>query len=603
MYASTCDMKTDSTQQSSGSASTQATSVIRTALALLTALASVSHGGVLAVNEGVVSDFTLSGSRGQQVSLSDFDDRKLVVIAFLGTECPLAKLYGPRLEALQSDYAAKGVAFVGINSNAQDSLTEITHYVTRHGISFPMLKDVGNRVADQFGAERTPEVFVLDESRTVRYRGRIDDQYLVGLSRDKIRRRDLAIALDELLAGQPVSVPETEALGCHIGRTKSLQPTGDVTYANQISRIINRRCVECHRAGEIAPFALTEYSDFLGWEDTILEVIAHNRMPPWTANPEHGTFKNDARLTPDEKLVIRTWVENGMPEGDTSQLPEPPEFAQGWRIRQPDQVIYMRDTAFKVPAEGVVSYQHFPVDPGWTEDKYVIAAEARPDNVSVVHHIIAYVIPPGDEEERNKHRRMLIGYAPGATPNILDEGVAVHISAGSTLVFELHYTPNGSEQFDRSYIGLTFTDKENVRKLLQGRAAAESKFEIPAGAADHVVTAEYQSRHDEMLLSMTPHMHVRGKSFRYEAIYPDGQQEILLDVPKYDFNWQLSYELAEPKLLPQGTRILCTATYDNSEANPANPDATRSVTWGDQSWDEMMIGFFDVVDPDPRAAE
>lgn len=549
-----------------------------------------------------IPDFSLATHRGVQWSLTDVADSKLVVVAFLGTECPLARLYGPRLSALSEQYVDQGVAFVGINANSQDSMTEITAYVARHGIAFPMLKDVGNRVADLFAAERTPEVFLLDEERNIRYRGRIDDQYLVGLSRDKVQRRDLSIAIDEILAGKAVSTARTEPIGCHIGRVKQLAPHGDVTYSNQIVRIFQAKCMECHREGEIAPFSLTQYEDVVGWEDTILEVIAENRMPPWFANPEHGSFSNDARLSDDQKQLIRTWVKNGMPQGDSADLPEPPRYAKGWRIPDPDQVIRIREQPFNIPSEGVVDYQYFPVDPGWEEDKYVVAAEARPDNVAVVHHIIAYVIPRGSDGRRGKDRRMLIGYAPGSTPHVLDEGTAIHIPAGSTLVFEMHYTPNGTEQTDLSYIGLKFTEKKNVRRLLRGAAAANSKFEIPAGAPDHVVEADYTVRRDQYLLEMTPHMHLRGRSFRYSAFYPDGSSEVLLDVPNYDFNWQLSYRLAEEKLLPRGTRIHCTATFDNSPSNLVNPDPNQPVRWGPQSWEEMMIGFFNGVDAGPDRA-
>lgn len=545
---------------------------------------------------GKIEEFTLPSHRGVEWSLKDVADSNFVVVAFLGTECPLANLYGPRLVELQQQYSQQGVAFVGINSNTQDSMTEITAYVARHKISFPMLKDVGNNVADQFQAERTPEVFLLDANRNVRYRGRIDDQYLVGLARDKIQRQDLAIAIAELLAGKPVSVAVTQPIGCHIGRVRNVTPHGDVTYSNQIVRLFNKRCMECHRTGEVAPFTLTSYEDVIGWEDTILEVIADNRMPPWFANPEHGSFSNDARMTEEEKQLIRTWIKNGMPEGDTSQVPEPPQFVTGWRIPQPDQVIEVRDTAFEIPAEGIVDYQYFQVDLGWTEDKFVIAAEARPDNVAVVHHIIAYVIPPGSDGRNGKDRRMLVGYAPGSTPHILDEGTAMRVPAGSRIVFEMHYTPNGTRQTDLSRIGLKFTDRKNVKRLLRGGAAINTKFEIPPGASDHIVEADYHSSREELLLEMTPHMHVRGKSFRYEAFYPNGKREVLLDVPNYDFNWQLSYKLAEPKLLPKGTRIHCVAAYDNSKDNLVNPDPTRPVRWGDQSWEEMMIGFFNVVD-------
>lgn len=539
-----------------------------------------------------IDDFSLRSHLGREWKLAEFNDKKLVVITFLGTECPLAKLYGRRLAKLSEKYSEQGVVFIGINANTQDSMTELTAYANRHAITFPLLKDTGNRVADKIGAQRTPEVLVLNQHRQIQYHGRIDDQYAVGVSRAKVNREHLAEALDELLADKSVKVPETDVVGCYIGRVKRQESTGDITYSNQIARIFNKRCVECHRDGEIAPFTLTSYDDVIGWEDTIVEVIEDKRMPPWFANPEHGKFHNDARLSPQEKETILKWVENGLPEGDDADLPPTPEFAEGWRIREPDQVIHMNDTAFTVPAQGVVDYQRFVVDPGWTEDKYIDVAEARPDNNSVVHHILVYVIQPG---ERRNGGQVLVGYAPGSTPIELGEGLAIRVPAGSKLLFEMHYTPNGYEQTDRSYIGVCFTEKEKVTKLIQGRAAIEHDFEIPANDDNYIVKASQPLSRDEMLLSMTPHMHLRGKSFRYEAAYPDGTREVLLDVPAYDFNWQLKYVLAEPKLMPRGTTIHCTAAYNNSESNLANPEPNKSVRWGDQSDEEMMIGFFDTI--------
>jgi peroxiredoxin len=544
-----------------------------------------------------VDEFTARCSLGREWTLSGLQDKPVVVLVFLGTECPLAKLYAPRLEELHQQYQERGVAFFGVNSNTQDSVTEINAYAQRHQMSFPILKDVGNKIADAVHAQRTPEVFVLDAQRHIRYHGRIDDQCGVGVVREEASRHDLKLALDELLDNKPVSQPETEVVGCFIGRVKNAQSSGDITYSNQIARIFNERCVECHRAGQIAPFTLTSYEDVQGWEDTILEVIDNQRMPPWFANPAHGEFSNDARLSDEEKSVIRQWIENGMPEGDPSQLPDPPEFAEGWRIEEPDQVIYMRDKAFKVPARGVVDYKHFEVDPGWTEDKYISAAEARPGNVGVVHHILVYILSPTGER-RPDLRRVLVGYAPGSTPVRLEDGMAIRVPAGSKLLFQMHYTPNGQTQEDRSYIGVRFMDKQDVKKLRQGRLAINTDLKIPPRAREHVVTSAYEVGKDELLLGMTPHMHLRGKAFRYEATYPDGKQEILLDVPQYDFNWQLKYILAEPKLLPRGTKVLCTAVYDNSEDNFVNPNPNKTVGWGDQSNEEMMIGFFDVTSAD-----
>lgn len=538
--------------------------------------------------------FKLRSYEGREWTDADFNDKSLVVVAFLGTECPLVKLYGPKLQSLSEEFN-KDVAFIGVNSNTQDSVTEMSAYAERHGVRFPMLKDVGNKLADRFKAERTPEVFLLDAKRTVRYHGRIDDQYGIGIIRDKAERNDLRIAIEELLAGKDVAIPETEVVGCHIGRVKVTEPIGEITYTKDIAPIFNRRCVECHRDGELAPFTLTSYDDIIGWEDTICEVIEENRMPPWFANPEHGKFKNDCRLSETEKETVYQWVENGMPEGDPADLPEPPKFAQGWRIPKPDQVFYMSEKPFKVKAQGTIDYKHFYVDPNWTEDKYISAAEARPDNKSVVHHILVYVIPP-DGRGRGGLGNVLVGYAPGSTPVMLEEGVAIKVPAGSKLEFEMHYTPNGYEEEDRSYAGVKFVDKKDVDTLIQGRVAINDGIVIPPHAENHLQYSEYTvQRYSELLVSMTPHMHLRGKSFKYVAHYPDGQQEVLLDVPNYDFNWQLKYILDEPKLLPKGTVIKCTAAFDNSEHNPVNPDPDKTVRWGKQSWEEMLIGFFDTL--------
>jgi len=284
-----------------------------------------------------IDNFVGRDYRGKEVALTDVADSQLVVVAFLGTECPLAKLYGPRLAELQRDYASKSVAFIGIDANRQDLGTEIAHYAREAQIEFPLVKDAGNVIADQFGAQRTPEVFVLDKDRVVRYWGRIDDQYGfldkgVAYQRTEPNRRDLAVALDELLAGNDVSQSLTAVQGCLIGRVKEPVANSDVTYSNQIARILNARCVECHRPGQIAPFPLTSYDETVGWADMIQEVVSERRMPPWHADPSIGHFSNDVRLTNDELASIEKWVKNGAPEGNPKDLPEQPKFTEGWRI-------------------------------------------------------------------------------------------------------------------------------------------------------------------------------------------------------------------------------------------------------------------------------
>ncbi len=550
-----------------------------------------------------VDGFQLSDFRGKEHALADLVGDEVVVIAFLGTECPLAKLYGPRLAELADEFADNGVAFVGINSNTHDSNSEMAAYAQRHGIGFPLLKDLGNRVADAMGARRTPEVFVLDQDRVVRYWGRIDDQYGVGYTRDEPTRHDLRQAIEELLAGQAVSQPVTESVGCHIGRVKSPDETAAVTYSNQVARIFQNHCVECHRPGEIAPFSLTGYDEVVGWADTIAEVIREQRMPPWHANPQHGRFKNERLMSDDEKQTIYDWVASGAPQGDPKQLPQPIEYVTGWRLsRQPDAIIAMRDRPYVVPAEGTVEYQYFIVDPGFTEDKWIRGAEVLPGNRSVVHHAIVFFRAP--DELSHEGLGWLTAYVPGQSSFELPAHQARFVPAGSKLVFQMHYTPTGSPEEDITSVGLLFSDAADVTEELVTLVAINHDFEIPPHAEKFPIQA---ARSDfppgAMLQAIAPHMHVRGRSFRVEAVdtKASDRSRVLLDVPNYDFNWQHAYALAEPLPLTGDLRLDCTALFDNSEKNPVNPDPSITVRWGDQTWEEMMIAFLEVSIPVDRA--
>lgn len=548
--------------------------------------------------ESTIADFALQDYLGAEHKLSDWQDKELVVVAFLGTECPLAKLYGSRLAEMANEYEADGVQFVGINSNQQDTLREMAHYATQHKIDFPLLKDSAHKVADQFVAERTPTVYVLDRDRKVRYSGRIDDQFGVGYSRTEVKKNDLVNALEEMLAGKVVSVSETEAVGCIIGRSEKKEPTGDLTYTQHISRLMQQHCVRCHREGQVAPFTLTSYEETSAWAEMMLEVIDDGRMPPWHANPEYGHFANDARMSDEDKQLFRQWVENGMPEGDESNLPPPQQFAMGWQIPQPEK-IYKMDKAFTVPPKGTVPYVYVVINPGTKADAWIEAAEVRPSNYAVVHHAIAFFIPPDREfKPGDPLRNSISTYAPGMPPAQWPKGYARFIPKGAKLVFQMHYTPNGSIQVDQTEVGIVYADPSKVKKRIKYEVAVNPRFSIPPGDANYHVQAEYRFRDDTMLHALIPHMHLRGKAFRFTANYPDDTQEVLLDVPRYDFNWQNGYALSEIKRIPEGTIMRCDAHYDNSADNLVNPDPTKEIHWGDQSWDEMMIGSMVVTEPD-----
>ena len=552
-----------------------------------------------------IKNFRLQDFRGKHHSLADYDRHELLVVAFLGTECPLVKLYGPRLAAMAREYESQGVGFLGVNANSQDSITEIANYARRHEVDFPLLKDVGNQVADQFGATRTPEVFVLDRARVVRYFGRIDDQYGIGYVRNEAEQHDLRNAIDELLAGKNVSLPAQNAVGCLIGKVRKPDEQAKVTYANQISRIMQKHCVECHREGEIAPFALTDYDEIAGWGEMIAEVVREERMPPWFATQEHGEFKNERRMSSEEKQLIFQWVEAGAPLGDERDLPAPRSWVTDWQLpKEPDFVAPITEEPYRVPAEGVVDYQYFTIDPGFEEDKWVSAIEIQPGNRAVVHHVLMFSAST-DNPRREISRKFRGGvrgydglYVPGYRLQPYPEGAAKRIAAGSKLFFQVHYTPVGTEQLDQSRIGMVFENPEDVQYEVRTSSAANNALEIPPNEGDFRSEAgSPRLPAKAQLISFLPHMHLRGKSFFYEVVYPGGKRESLLNVPRYDFNWQLEYLLNNPIELPQGSRIHCVAHYDNSEANPVNPDPSQTVRWGDQTWEEMLIGYFNYLVP------
>lgn len=552
-----------------------------------------------------VQDFTLEDYRGREISLSEFDERVLVV-SFLGTECPLAKFYGPRLQKMSDELKGQSVAFLGINPNVQDSLAEVAAYARRHGVSFPIVKDLRNRVADQFGATRTPEVFVLDSNRVVQYRGRVDAQFTfgsgVGLAQPNETRADLRIAIEEVLAGRTVEVPRTEAKGCLIGRVREPQPNAEVTYSKQISRLIQGHCLKCHREGQIAPFTLDSYEAVAGWGDMIAEVVHEQRMPPWHAGEESvAKFRNDTRLSSAEKELIDRWVAAGCPEGDPADMPEPPEFPEGaFTPGGFDQVLYIADDPVSVKSEGTEEYRYYEVQ-GFAEDRWIRIAECLPGNHTVVHHIVVYMrppggkpIPPGATGINTNNFGFVAVFAPGLPPLDLPAGWARLVPADYSLVFEMHYTPTGTPQTDRSGLGLVFTEEESVDRVVVTDAALNMGFRIRPYEANERVEAKKRFRRDTEVLSLFPHMHLRGKSFRFELVDPDGERSVLLDVPRYDFNWQNTYVFEEPLTIRKGSVLNLIAHFDNSEGNLANPDPSKEIRWGRQSWQEMMVGLFDI---------
>ncbi|MCX7701766.1 MAG: redoxin domain-containing protein, partial [Gemmataceae bacterium] len=455
--------------------------------------------------------------RGNARNLHSFRNDKGVVLAFLGTECPIANLYVPRLCELEAKYRTQGIQFLAVYPNRSEDLDQIAMHSSDRDIPFPVLKDPESKLAKAVGVARVPSVALLDRDWVLRYRGRIDDQYGVSFRKPKAGRTELVDALDDLLADRAVRVPEADADGCLIDDQERRYEKPGVTYAKEVARILQDRCQECHRPGQTAPFSLLTYDDAARHARMIKEVVTQRRMPPWHADPRFGQFANDRRLTQDEIDILAAWVDAGRPKGDERDLPPPLSFVSGWRHGQPDMIFTMPEE-FEVPAEGSLPYQKWTIDPGFTEDKWVRIAECLPGAPAVVHHLVVYILPPGKKEPYSADGTIsiLAGWAPGDLGTVCPPDTAMRLPKGCKLEFELHYTPNGTATKDRSSVGIHFADKPPKYEYFTNSFANES-IVVPPHDPHYRAEQIWRLRGDARIISMVPHMHWRGKSYRYEV--------------------------------------------------------------------------------------
>jgi hypothetical protein len=557
--------------------------------------------GPSALGKAVPRGGVLRDLRGNRRALHDFKGYKALVVAFIGTDCPVANLYLPGLIEAEKTYRQKGVQFLALYPNDAEDLDQIAGHASDRDVPFPVLKDAGARVADLLGVTRVPTVAVLDGEHVLRYRGRVDDRYGASSRRPKATRAELLTALDEVLAGKKVSVAETEADGCLIDRGKKHPTRTAVTYSKDVAPILQKACQACHRPGQAGPFALLSYDDAVKHARMIREVTAQRRMPPWHADPRHGTFANDRRLSRAEVETLSSWVAAGMPRGADKDLPKPIDWPTGWLLGKPDLVIQMPEE-FEVPATGTLPYKNWIVDPKFTEDRWVRLAEARPGSAEVVHHLVVYIVPQGHSPLRpDGTLRALVGWAPGDLGLVCPPDTALRVPKGCKLRIEMHYTPNGKATKDRSSFGLTFAKKPPKFEMLMSEFA-NTGIAVPPHDPHYRAEATFRLPADARILSFVPHMHWRGKDYRYEAIYPDGKRQTLLSVPRWDFNWQAVYRFREPLKLPRGAKIHAVAHWDNSRNNPLNPAPQKKVYFGLQTWEEMMVGWVNYVWERPETA-
>lgn len=549
-----------------------------------------------------VSDVSFTDLNGARHSLKEFQEKSFVVLAMTSTSCPLSRKYLPSLVELSQKYSPKNIQFIAINCVPTDRREEMKTAAESLGESVCYVHDADESLSKHFGAITTTDVLVLDQARTVVYHGAIDDQYGIGYALDNPRNRFLADALDNLLESKTPRIAATLAPGCTIEHDDENVAESNWTYHNRISRIIQANCLECHRSGGVGPFPLESYADLVGHAGMIRQVVDARTMPPWfaadTEDKHSSPWANDRSLTDSDRIDLLTWLDSDKPEGDAADAPQKRQFIDGWTIGTPDLVVQIPEP-IQVKATGTMPYQFVTAQTTLDEDKWVQGYEIVPTDRSVVHHVIVNVHEKSAGRVRDREEGIggyWAAYVPGNAAQLYPDGFARKLPAGATVSFQIHYTPAGTATQDQLKMGLVFA-KSEPKYVITTLSLADTDLNIPPHTADHVETITRPVPMDVNVMAYMAHMHVRGKSFNFELIKPDGQTETLLDIPRYDFNWQLRYDYREPRVVPAGSRVKVTAVFDNSENNPANPDPAKTVHWGQQTFDEMMIGYVETFAP------
>lgn len=521
----------------------------------------------------------------------------VVVLFFTANECPVARQSAAKLRDLQERWASRGVGVYLVNANSADDRKSINKETRELGIwHLPTLKDDTQGVARHLGVKRTGETIAINpKNGSVIYRGAIDDQLAEGASKPAATEHYLDSALENFLAGRPVQPAQTAARGCVIHFEGGTGPdSAPVHYAREVAPILQAKCVSCHSPGNIGQWAMSSHRKVQGMAGMIEEVLLTHRMPPWDADPHVGKFANDASLSIAETQTLLRWVHQGAPRGEGAdpleslQIPVHPD----WPLGPPDIVLKFAEPQ-QIPANGVLDYRHIEVRAGNSNAAWVRAVYVKPGNRKVVHHIIGRVKEGGQRDHLGQNE-LFVGWAPGATQGPFPEGSGKFLPANARFDLELHYTTCGSTQTDASEIGL-YLLKERPKRRFESVPVVNFQFEIAPGDPNSQVQAFHCFTQDALLHSITPHMHLRGRWMKFDVLRPDGRRETVASIPRYDFNWQHSYQLPKPQQLRAGTWVQLSGGFDNSSRNPANPDPKKAVHWGEQSWDEMFLGWYNVT--------
>ena len=555
-----------------------------------------------------VEDFHLLDHKGRSRYLHRQSASKAVVLISVSASCPIVAEAVPKIKALRDQFSSKGVVFWLLDSDPQDDRAAIKQQADSWGLDLPILEDRAQLVAKALNIEKTCEAICVSTTNwVIFYRGALDKRLAEGKSTSWLPKTYAEGALTKFLANQKLSPSYTVAKGTSLNLATASNPNEkpDISYANDIAPVLQRSCVPCHSPGNIGPFALSSYERVRGKSSMIREVLLTERMPPWHADPHYGTFLNKRQLTPEQAQRLVQWIDQGSPRGEGADplAAKAPPPAQEWPLGQPDYIVKF-PKAEEIPATGVFDYRYVYARSPIPSNAWLRAAVIKPGNRKAVHHVLVLTMTQQELQQLRSSRQRnspngldgyFTAYVPGYEAAPYPEGTGKFLRAGSVIVFQVHYTATGKPEKDSTEMGL-YLCKEKPAVELKTHAAYNVKFKIPPEAAEYESTAEYKFAKDALLYAMSPHMHLRGSRFQYEAIYPDGKKEVLLSVPNYDFKWQHLYHLTKPKRLPAGTRLVCRGAHDNSAQNPANPDSSKQVGFGDQTFDEMFIGYFNYTD-------
>ena len=550
-------------------------------------------------------ELTTSSVMNTQVSFRPNDREHALVIALTSTTCPISKKFAPLLGRMSQDDQTPPIRWIFVDVTGSNSPNDFADFAKKHQFSGDLVHDPKLEVASALDATSTTEAILIDRTGTIRYRGCVDDRYGIGYAHDAPRMTPLLDAIVALSDDQEVPLLATSAPGCAL-TSATAQPGEDTpTYHGTVSRIIQANCLTCHRTGGAAPFPLETYEQVRSNAAMIRRVVSRGTMPPWFAGPQerhdYGLFSNDQSLPEADRTAIIAWAEEGRPEGSASSAPLPRTFDPSWTIGTPDHTVQL-PSAQPIKAEGEMPYVDIQVPTGLVGDTWVQGWEILPTDRSVVHHALIFIVPKGRRRQFGATDGFLAAYVPGNSATIYPDGFAKYVPAGCDLHFQIHYTPNGTATTDQMTLGLLIADEPPTHEM-RTIGIADRRLRIPPGAAAHVESATLMLPADVNVFSVTPHMHIRGAAFEARVEEPDGSTKTLIHIPSYDFNWQLGYRFAQPPVLPKGSKVTVQGTFDNSTANPGNPDPTQQVRFGKQTDDEMLIGYFeywlnDEEDPD-----